>query len=243
MKYQTKIKMAFISGIIGAILWIIGDVFVAGFEVNAADYPLFYKTYSDKVDVDLAVLMLEGSQSRLMFGALIAAMSAILFLPAVWLVFQYFKDKSKWYAWGSYYLLVLSVMLMPLGHAVFYYTGEIYKAIYNTDVSAHPYLLETAAGFQKSLYITWGTAIIVMLVAYLCFSILVFAGKTRLPKWAGFISPLFLTLYQLPVKAMLPPCELKGWLGAAAFNISYLIFLLFLWFLFRKQVLYSNSDN
>jgi len=59
-------------------------------------------------------------------------------------------------------------------------------------------------------------------------------GKTNLPKWVGFISSLFLTLYQLPLKVILPSLELKGWLGAAAFNISYLIFFLLLWFFFRK---------
>ncbi len=236
MNDQTKIKWAFISGIIGAICWIIGDVYVAGFEVNPANYPLFSKTYADRVDVGLATLMLEGSTNRLMFGALIAAMTATLFLPGVWLVYQYFKEKYKWYAVGTYYLLVISVMLMPLGHAVFYFTGEIYKTIYHTDPIAHPYLLETAAGFQKAMYITWGTAIIVMLVAYLIFSILVFLGKTSLPKWVGFISPLFLTIYQLPIKAMLPSSDLKGWIGAAAFNISYLIFFLLLWFFFRKNL-------
>lgn len=78
------------------------------------------------------------------------------------------------------------------------------------------------------MYTTWRIAIIVMLVAYLFFSILVFMGKTYLPKWAGFISPLFLTIYQLPLKVILPSYDLKGWLGAAAFNISYLIFFIFL---------------
>lgn len=234
MTYQVKIKWAFTCGIVGAVCWIIGDIFVAGFDVNTENYPLFSSTYSDQVDVGLATLMLEGSTSRLMFGALIAAMTATLFLPGVWLVYQYFKEKDKWYAWATYYLLVISVMLMPLGHAVFYFTGEIYKAIYNTDVIAHPYLLQIATGFQQAMYITWGTAIIMMLLAYLIFSILVFMGKTNLPKWAGCISPLFITIYQLPLKIILPPSDLRGWLGAAAFNIAYLIFFLFLLFFFKK---------
>lgn len=241
MEYNTKIKWAFIAGIIGAICWIIGDVYVAGFEVNPQDYPLFSDTYADQVDVGLATLMLEGSTDRLMFGALIAAMTATLFLPGVWLVYQYFNERKKWYALGTYWLLVISVMLMPLGHAVFYFTGEIYKAIYNTDPIAHPYLLETAAGFQKAMYITWGTAIIIMLIAYLVFSILVFMGKTSLPRWAGAISPLFLTLYQLPIKALLPSSDFKGWLTAAGFNISYLIFFILLWFLFRDRLSTEKS--
>ncbi|ULT25562.1 hypothetical protein KUH03_00670 [Sphingobacterium sp. E70] len=39
--------------------------------------------------------MLKGSSERLMFGALIASMTATLFLPGVWLAYQYFNDKSS----------------------------------------------------------------------------------------------------------------------------------------------------
>jgi len=212
-------------------------MFVAGFDVNPKDYPLFSETYADKVDVNLAVLMLEGSSERLMFGALIASMTAVFFLPGVWLAYQYFKDQSKWYAWGTYFILIVSVMLMPLGHADFYYTGEIYKAIYHSNTVVHPYLLETASGFMKVLYIAWGSAIIILLVGWLLFSFLVFMGKTKLPRWIGFISPVFLTIYQLPIRFLLPPSDLRGWLMAAGFNISYLIFFILLAVLFRKKLI------
>lgn len=83
MNYDTKIKWAFLSGIIGSIYWIIGDMYVAVFEANTQDYPLFSKTYADQVDVGWAILMLKGSSGRLMFGALFAAMPATLLLPDV----------------------------------------------------------------------------------------------------------------------------------------------------------------
>lgn len=241
MNYQTKINWAFASAIVASICWIIGDMFVAGFEVNPADYPLFSKDYADNVDVGFATLMLEGSTNRLMFGALIAAMTAVLFLPGVWLAYQFIKDKSKWYAWATYCLLVLSVLLMPLGHAVFFFTGEIHKAIYHTDKIAHPYLLETASGFMKVHYITWGTAIIVLLLSWLIFSVLVFCGKTILPKWAGFVSPVFITIYQIPFNLLLPPSDMKGYLGSAGFNIAYLIFFVLL-LLFRQKLFTFNSQ-
>lgn len=236
MNYSTKIKWSFISGIIASFLWVIGDMFVAGFDVNPADYPLFSETYADKLDVNLAVLMLEGSTDRLMFGGLIASMSAFLFLPGVWLACQYFKDQTKPYAWITYFILVISVVLMPLGHSDFYYSGELFKAIYHTDPIVHPYLLEMANGFTKVLYIAWGTAIIVLLGGWLMFSILVFMNKTKLPRWAGLLSPVFLTLYQLPIRMILPQSELRGYLISAGFNLSYLIFFILMAILFRRQL-------
>lgn len=241
MNYQTKINWAFVSCIFATICWIIGDMYVAGFEVNPEDYPLFSKTYAANVNVEFATLMLNGSTERLMFGALIAAMTAPFYLPGIWLVYQCFNDKSEWYAWGTYFILITSIVLSPLGHADFFYTGEIYKAIYNIDSIAHPYLLETASAFQKMLYIAWGSAIIIMLLGCLFFTILIFWGKTRLPRLAGFITPIFLTIYQLPLSHIITNQQVKGYLGAAAFNISYFIFFLLLLVLFRKKLFKVND--
>lgn len=241
MNYNTKINWAFISAIIASICWIIGDMFVAGFKVNPAEYPLFSQTYADKVNVGFATLMLKGSTNRLMFGALIASMTAILFLPGIWLAYRLFLNPSKWYSWGTYYILILSVLLMPLGHSVFFFTGEIHKAIYHTDEIAHPYLLETASAFMKVHYITWGTAIIVLLSGWLIFSILVFLGKTILPKWAGFLTPVFIAIYQIPINLILPPSDIQGYLSSAGFNIAYLIFFVFLLILFRKKHLLDKN--
>ncbi|WP_437918508.1 DUF6796 family protein [Sphingobacterium sp. LRF_L2] len=240
MQYQTKIRWSLISGILAALCWIVGDMFVAGFSVNPADYPLFSETYAGKVDVDLAVLMLEGSSNRLMFGALIGAMTATLFLPGIWLSYQFVIDKSKWYALGIYFMLIVSVLLSPLGHAVYFYVGEIHKAIYHTDPIAHPYLLETANAFTKSLYITWGTAILVMFIGWLLFSILIFTGKTMFPKWAGLVTPLFLTIYQLPLQLILPASDFKGFIGSAAFNISYFIFFVLVQVFFIKKLKHKD---
>ncbi len=236
MDYRTKLKWSFISAIMVSVCWVIGDIGIASFEIIPKKYLLFSETYADQVDVEFAVLMLEGSTQRLMFGALIAAMTAILFLPGVWLAYQYVKDRSKWYVWVTYFILLLSVLLMPLGHAVFFYTGEIFKSIYNSPVAAHPYLLETADSFMQMLYITWGTAIVVLLLGWFLFSVLVFLGKTTLPRWVGFISPVFLTIYQAPIKSILPASTFKDWLIAAGFNLSYLIFFLLLLTFFRKKL-------
>lgn len=234
MNYSAKIKWSFISSIIASILWVVGDILIVGFHVDPTKYPLFTETYADQLDSTLVLLMIEGSTQRLMWGALIASMSAFLFLPAVWLAYQFFKDKTKPHAWITYFILVISVVLMPLGHADFYYCGELFKAIYHTDPSAHPYLIEVATGFTKVLYIAWGTAIAVLLFGWLLFSIMVFRGKTILPKWVGFFSPVFITLYEQPIKILLPDGLLKSWISAAGFNIAYLIFFILLVICFGK---------
>ncbi len=235
MTYSQKISWAFVSAIAVSVCWLIGDIYVVGFKPDPGDYPLFSKDYADKVDVDLAVHMLTGSTQRLMFGALIGALTTPLLLPAMWLVYQFFPDRKKWYALLTYYVLLAGVTLSPLAHSGFFYVGEIHKAILHTDRSAHPYLLETAGGFTQMLHIAWISAISVLAAGWLLFTIFVFAGKTVLPRWAGLLTPVFLTFLQHPLVEFLPG-PLPALLSGAGFNIAYLLFFVFLLFAGKKRL-------
>ncbi|RLJ32151.1 hypothetical protein CLU97_1597 [Chryseobacterium sp. 7] len=235
MKFSDKINWSFAAAITVSICWIIGDIYVAGFDPNPSEYPMFSKTYADQVNVEFATLMLEGSTSRLMFGALIGALTGPLLLPATWLVYQFFKDTQKWYAVFVYWVLLAGAVLSPLGHAGFFYVGEIYKAVYHTDSSSHPYLLETARGFMKMLNIAWGTAIGVLAVGWISFATSILLNKTLLPRWMALLTPFVLTLFIIPIKSLLP-LPYSGWVGGAIFNIAYLTFFSSLLFMFRKKL-------
>lgn len=240
MKYSTKINLAFIAAILVSICWLIGDIAIVGFEPNPDDYPIFSKEYADKVDVEMAVHMLEGSTNRLMFGALFGALTAPLLLAAMWLVYQFFADKTKWYAVLIYYVLLAGAVLSPLAHAAFFYVGEIHKVIYHTDKIVHPYLIDTANGFIKMLTISWGTAIIVLAVGWLSFAVCVLLKKTLLPRWFALFTPVTLTFIIIPIKNMMP-IPYSGWVGGATFNIAYLTFFVLLIFLFKGKLTVESN--
>lgn len=244
MKYSNKINWSFAAAVIVSVCWLIGDIYVAGFDPNPADYPLFSKTYADQVNVEFATLMLEGSTARLMFGALIGALTGPLLIPASWLVYQFFKDTQKWYAVFVYWVLLAGAVLSPLGHAGFFYVGEIYKAVYHTDQVSHPYLLDTGKAFMKMLNIAWGAAIGVLAIGWISFAVCILLNKTLLPWWMALLTPFVLTMFIIPVKNMLP-LPYSGWVGGAIFNIAYLIFFSSLLFLFRGKLMkeYETSKR
>ncbi|WP_284460276.1 DUF6796 family protein [Chryseobacterium sp.] len=235
MKYSNKINWAFACAILVSVLWIIGDICIAGFDPDPADYPLYSENYADLMDVGLATLMLEGSTSRLMFGALIGALSAPLLFPATWLVYQFFRDKTKWYAILTYWILLAGAILSPLGHAVFFYVGEIYKAVGHTDPVSHPYILEMGRSFVRMLNISWGTAIGVLAVGWILFAVCIVMKKTVLPAWMAVVTPFVLTVFLVFIKNVLL-LPYSGWLGGAVFNVAYLIFFSSLFLLFRKKL-------
>ncbi|MGO3108105.1 DUF6796 family protein [Sphingobacterium sp. JB170] len=242
MKQATKIKWAFAAAIAVSVCWLVGDIAVVGFEPRPGDYPLFSKDYADKVDVDMAVHMLKGSTGRLMFGALIGALTGPLLLAAMWLVRQFFAETKKWYAVLTYYILLAGAVLSPAAHAAFFYVGEIHKAIYHTDKMVHPYLIGTANGFVQMLTILWGTAIFVLAVGWLAFAVCIALRKTLLPRWFAIFTPVALTLIIIPIKNVLP-APYSGWVGGAVFNIAYLVFFLLLLMLFRKKPLALNQKQ
>lgn len=235
MTYKTKISWAFALSVIVSICWIVGDITLVGFEPNPSDYPLFSETYADKVDVELAVHMLEGSTDRLMFGALIGALTAPLLLVAMWLIYQYFIDKSKWYALFNYYILMAGAVLSPLAHASFFYVGENFKAIYQTDKIAHPYLIEVANSSIKMLNITWTLAILVLSMGWIFLFVCILLKKTVLPRWSALFTPFPMIFIILGIKSLLP-VPYSGWIGGATFNIAQLTLFLMLLF-YRKKLL------
>jgi len=119
--------------------------------------------------------------------------------------------------------VLVGAVLSPLGHAGFFYVGEIYKAIYHTDAAAHPYLLEKGRGFMKMLNIAWGAAIGVLAIGWITFAVCILLNKTLLPRLMAILTPFVLTLFIIPLKQILP-LPYSGWVGGAIFNIAYLMF-------------------
>ena len=240
MNYSNRIKWASAAAILVSLCWLVGDICIVGFEPDPNDYPMFSKDYADQLDPEIAIHMLAGSTKRLMFGALIGAMTAPLLLAATWLVYQFFTKKQSWYALATYYILLSGAVLSPLAHAAFFYVGEIHKVIYNTDKIAHPILVDTANSFVTMLNIAWGSVVIILLVGWVFFAICILLKKTLLPPWFAWFTPVTLSCLVLLFKSTLS-APYSGWVGGATFNIAYLLFFSLLTIGFSRKLL--NKDK
>lgn len=238
-KTLKQILPSVYAGIVAAVCWIAGDILIVGFTPSPGKYPLLSETYASRVDVDLATLMLDGSTSRLMWGALLAVFSVPLYIYAVMVVSQIVHRK---FTMIVFLPLFLGMSYSPLGHAGFFYVGEIYKAILNTDVSAHEQLLQTADGFVKILEIVWTTSLVIMGLGWLIFGILVAKGKTWLKSRAFWLNPLVF-LIGIFLLTLLLPSPLKDFVACAAFNEALLIFFVTILFVVNKQLKTIHADN
>lgn len=93
-KQADLVLISLISGLISALCWLIGDIFLVGYDGKEEDYKDFLQDSKIK-DKKMAVLMLNGSTKRLRFGALIANFSIPLMLMSIYSLYDLAKP-SLW---------------------------------------------------------------------------------------------------------------------------------------------------
>ncbi len=81
------LRLAGIAGVIGAILWTLGDALIVGAKATAADYPLLFQTYAHQIEPQLAAATVSSSQARLAAGALVADVGIVFYLAGSWDLF------------------------------------------------------------------------------------------------------------------------------------------------------------
>ncbi|WP_373831259.1 DUF6796 family protein [Bacteroides heparinolyticus] len=230
-KTARQILPAVYAGLLASLCWIAGDILILGFTPNPAKYPLLSETYAFQINVDIATLMLSGSTSRLMWGALLAVFSMPLYLYGIFAVSRLIKRK---FMMPVFLLLFIGRSLSPLGHAAFFYVGEIYKTILDTDPSAHARLLETALAFEKILKIVWTASVSFTTLGWLLSGVWVVQEKTVLKKSAVWFNPIVFVV-AIALLWMLLPSPMKDWIGCAVFNEANLIFFAILLFIVQKR--------
>jgi len=236
MSKNKKIQLAAISSILASLMLILGDVCLLGYEALPEKYPLFAKEYADKLDLNISIQLLEAPTKSLMIGSLLISFSIPLLIPAIWLVYQTFRKKDKWYAIFIYYGLITGTILTPLLHSKIVFVAEIHKAILNTDKSSHEYLIEIAQNFTKIFYIGWSVAMFFLTVSWLAYSICVFSNKTLFSKKAGLITPFILMVFVL-ILINVSPKPFSTLFSGAGLSVSYLIFFITTAFFTKRNLM------
>lgn len=216
------VRLSGLAGILGALLWTLGDALIIGANAGVADYPLLLDTYAERIGFDGLAMMLPSSEPRLAAGALVANVGIVFYLAGCWHLLQGMRPARGWLAWAAFALLVAGNAWSPLGHAGFYYVGMVYKTLLETPVEAHAALLELGNHFDHVLMIAWLLAVVTLGVALLLLGLRIALGGTAWPRWFALVAnPLSLVGIGLLVPLVLPE-PLSTWLGGAAFNVGWL---------------------
>lgn len=217
------LRLAGIAGIFGAFLWTLGDALIIGTKANPADYPLLFQTYAERIEVDMAAMMVPSSEARLAAGALVADIGVVFYLAGSWHLLRGLAPAGRLWAWPIFAALICGNAWSPLGHAGFYYVGMAYKTVLATPPEAHGELLDLATDFHQILVIAWLLPVVTLGLALLGLGIAIALGRTAWPRWfAAIANPVSLVAIGMGT-AFVSPEPVSTWLDGAAFNLGWLV--------------------
>lgn len=224
-----------LAGVLAAMSWIVGDIFIVGHIVDHAAYPLLFTTYADRIDISFAEHLVGVSRERLMTGALIAVFTMPLYLVGGWHLWCGIRSVGRIWALTAALLMFAGYAFSPLAHAAFYFVGALYQTLLITEPSVHPSLLALAGEFRHILMIVWAPSVACQFLGMLMFSLAIATGRSEYPYWFALSSnPMLLGALTIGGPALLEG-TIGSALGSAAFNTTWLLVYLQSLLLLRKH--------
>lgn len=216
--------VSLIAGLISGICWLVGDIFLVGFDIEEEKYRDFLQGTGIK-NKKMAVLMLSGPVSRLRFGALIANFSIPFMLFSIFSLYSLAGSSPS--ATIAAVGLGVGFSLSPVAHVAFYYVGTLCKGLFEDHRQGRPVSKSGERLFNEYVLfmdITWWAAIGVTAFGWLVYTVLILLGRTVFPPWFCLLTPLVIS----PVAGLLTSRLKIGrpYLNGAGFNVGLTTFFL-----------------
>lgn len=214
------IQITGILAMLGAFIYATGDVLLLAGKVSLDDYPklkMYIKLLSG------AERMVTFSPNRLMWGALLGVFATPFVLVGFWQIHQGLQGANQILALMTTLLFGIASVIGAFVHGTFYYMGEYVQALNKVDEFSQVIIVEMIERHRKVLIISYAPVIILIVIASVLFSWLVFNGNTAFPVWMAAVNPVTLTIAWLALKRILPQFVRDGTEGAG-FNIAFLAF-------------------
>jgi hypothetical protein len=219
-QFITSLHITGLLGLLGALLYAIGDVLLLASKISLDNYPRL-KPYAKLLsDAEKMVVL---PSNRMIWGALLGVFATPLVLAGLWQVYQGLNGANAALTLVTGLLFATASIVGAFVHGTFYYMGEYVQALNKVEDGSQPVIAEMIARHRKVLIISYAPVLILILAASILFSILVSSGKTAFPVWMAAVNPVTMTLAWLAIKRLLPQM-VRDWTEGAGFNIAYLVF-------------------
>lgn len=218
------ILLSLIGGLISGICWLIGDIFLVGYDIEEEKYQDFLKNSGIK-NRKMAVLMLSGSVPRLRFGALVAHFTIPFMLFSILSLYS-LAELSHWRIVALIFLGV-GFSISPVAHVGYYYIGTLSKSLLKEHLRGASVSKSGGAlinEYVMFLDIVWWAAIGFTFIGWFIYAGLILFGKTIFPPLFCLLTPLVMS----PVSGLLS-LKLKigrPYLNGAGLSIGLVIFFL-----------------
>lgn len=221
-----KIKLSLWAGVFAASIWCIADMLLVGFIARPDAYPLFSNILSSQINAELALLMLDASPQRLMWGVYLATFSIFLYLLSIYAIYRSLPKNKL--ATVTVLALFIGYAISPLGHAGFVYIGLLAQSMLYTSPDQLTTQIVLFQQFEKLLNIHWLVSVTVSAIGWLLVFIHITLGKMPLPRWFSVFCPILTAPLLALICSLFPQQLIAVLVGCSSLNISQLLFFL-LW--------------
>jgi hypothetical protein len=218
---MLMLTLSLACGLISGICWMLGDIFLVGFDIDVEKYGDFLQDTKIK-NKRLAVLMLSGSVPRLRLGALIANFSIPFMLFSAYSLYVLVEPS----VWGIIAVALLGVgfSLSPVAHVAYYYVGTLCKSLFDEHQRGEKV---SEAGqalvneYVRFLDIAWTAAVGITALGWIAYTLLILLGKTAFPPLFFLLTPLIVS----PLALLASKLKIgRPYLNGAGFNIAATVF-------------------
>ncbi|HEX9386954.1 MAG TPA: DUF6796 family protein [Anaerolineales bacterium] len=217
-------------GMLGAIIYAIGDVFLLAGKARLEDYPKL-QPYAKLLSGTERMVALP--HWRLFWGGLLGVFATPLvligFIP-VWGSSQ----AGGYLMLPPFLLFFLATLIAPFVHGSFIYLGEYVQALNKVDNESQSVILEMLERHRKIMTIFYAFLFVCILIASIWFSVMVGMDKTHFPVWMAGVNPVTMFIAWMLIKRLLPRF-VQDWTEGAGFNIAYLLFFLLMTVTFTPE--------
>lgn len=222
------VKIFGLLGMLGTIIYVVGDVFLLAGKAKLEDYPKL-QPYAKLLSG--AERMVALPHWRLLWGGLLGVFATPLVLIGLLLVWG---SAGGYLMFPPFLLFLLAPLVAPFVHGSFIYLGEYVQALNKVDNDSQTVIVEMLERHRKIMTISYAFLFVCILVASIWFSVLVGMDRTHFPVWMAGVNPITMFIAWVLIKRIMPRF-VRDWTEGAGFNIAYLLFFIFMTLAFTLE--------
>ncbi|RWR28465.1 hypothetical protein D2T31_14030 [Sinirhodobacter populi] len=219
---DRKQNLPLLAGLLGALFWIAADMLLVGFVPRPEAWPLFSQTLRSRLDPNMAMLMLDGSATRLIWGICLATLSVVLYVSAVPGLRRLMP--GGWSGTIPTALLFYGYVTSPVGHAGFGYVGLQAQSIAASGPEVMDAQVLAFNQFVWILQLHWLVSVLASAAGWLLLFAMTLAGRSALARWNAITNPIVLAPLTGALCAQFPERLAAALLGCSSLNIAQAIF-------------------
>jgi hypothetical protein len=222
MEPLTVLRVAGLLGVVGALLYIVGDALLLAVRAAPERHP---RLGPHAAVVGSMAKLAELDDRRIATGGLVGVLSTPLVLLGWWVVYRALEPAGPAAAAVPTLAFITASVIGGFAHGWFMALAESIRLLDRAPDATAGAVAAVVARQSRILAVAFIPVGVAAVVGSVLYSIVVLGGSTALPTWMAAVNPLAILAVFLVVRRILP-ARLADPLQGTGFSVAYLVLFL-----------------